>query len=232
MRTDGPHLHDDVEISCLLPCGEVADAFDRDLSRCAPSKDWLSKFPNGGLLQLPVPPDANIASSVILVVWGKTRLLLCGDCELPSWNSWQTTGAKLTGEFHGLKIGHHGSTNGVFPRLLECLSKESYSVVTPFRRGKNSLPDVRAIRAYQMKCGFLRITASTGASALDGWDEDAPAALHALVTALDEPEGAAPQLLKLHAKTRQHENVVGLLFNNEGKSIDQYWGRSTERAIA
>ena len=229
MRTDEPCMQGEVEILCLLPCGSIADAFDRDLSLCAPGKDWLDNFPNTQALELPDPPEANQASSVISIVWGSTRLILCGDCELPSWRACEATGRKLSGDIHGLKIGHHGSSNGAFDGLLDCLTKKTHAVVTPFRRGKNPLPDANTIGVYDAKCGFLRITAPRKPETMEVEDADAGASLRAFGSAIDDPNGTPAKLLKLHAKIQQHDNVVGVLFDNKGNAVDQYWGKGTER---
>lgn len=227
MRTDEPCMRGEVEILCLLPCGNVADAFDRDLSQCAPSKDWLDDFPNSPALELPDPPEANHASSVLSIVWGSTRLILCGDCELPSWNAWDAIGRKLSGDIHGLKIGHHGSSNGAFRGLVDCLNKKTHAVVTPFKRGKSPLPDPKTIEVYDAKCGSLRITAPSKSVAMRV--EDAGAVLRAFGAAIDDPASTAAKLLKLHARLQQHENVVGILFDDKGNAVDQYWGKGTGR---
>jgi len=221
-----------VEITCLLPCGLTADTFRNALSNCAPAEETLKDRAAADNLKLSPPPRANLASSALVIRWDKTNLLLCGDCELPAWKEWEKAGGKLLGEFHGLKIGHHGSDNGVFQTVLNSVGHKTCGIITPYSRGKRPLPDDEALEQYSKCCGFLRVTAKAGAVVDETrWGENAKAQLGAMCSAIAEPEGAATTLLKLVPKAGIHQNQVSLLFGKDGPSIEQHCGGATVRVV-
>jgi hypothetical protein len=227
---NGVSLDDGVEIDCLLPHRSIADGFENALSDCAPQDDFLHDPASAKNLQLPTPPRANSASSALMVTWGQTRLLLCGDCERPSWNVWAEAGRNLTEPIHGMKIGHHGSNNGVFEPVLERLGDHSYAVVTPFNRGRKSLPQGEALRQYSARCSFLQLTAGGHSNEdLTRRRENAAGSLHALCSAIDEPNGIAAKLLNLVPRPNLHPNQVSLFFDKNGNCVDQHVGSLTER---
>jgi hypothetical protein len=85
-------------------------------------------------------PEYNTLCPVIVIDYGKTRIILGADVELTSWKELISDNDELFKEkgCHLMKISHHGSANG-FNQVLHkmLLSKENtIAVLTPFVRHK------------------------------------------------------------------------------------------------
>jgi hypothetical protein len=198
-----------VKMHCILPCDVTSDGFETALARSNPREQ-------GAI------PNANCASCVLLVTWGDTRVLLCGDCEQTSWGAWKRSGGTIDGVVHGLKIGHHGSQNGVDQEVLKCLGKVSRGIVTPFRLGRVQLPDETAIQRYASLGVPVHITAGEhSVSTMRRLTGQLAALCEALRPHTDE---MASTLLSLHPQPDLHRNQVSLLFDDKGKLVDKRLG--------
>ena len=78
--------------------------------------------------------NVNNSSIVILVEYGKSKILLSGDAQFASWAHIRTTHKDIL-KAHAVKISHHGSKHGNF---LECLKvlQPNYAIISA---GKNDL---------------------------------------------------------------------------------------------
>ena len=72
--------------------------------------------------------NINNASIVILVEYGNSRIMLCGDAQFANWAHIRVTHKDIL-KAHALKISHHGSKHGNF---LECLEvvKPNYAIIS------------------------------------------------------------------------------------------------------
>jgi len=172
-------------------------------------------------------PPANKASSALLIMWGSTTLLLCGDCEEPTWLAWTKEGGTLENQIAGIKVGHHGSVNGVYLPVLERVGPGTFAVLTPFMRGKRPLPDLQAVQEYCKQCGSVQITARGTRAKFEVNDSVPENNLQLLYSAVSDGDDDARKLLKLIPQTVLHDNLVTLLFNDQGKCVEHSGGRGT-----
>ena len=78
---------------------------------------------------------------VLLVGFNNTSVLLGSDLENPGWNVILNSPVRSQGRSAVFKVPHHGSRNADLPEVWEnILEPEPYSILTPWRRGGNSLP--------------------------------------------------------------------------------------------
>lgn len=96
---------------------------------------------------------ANQASLALLIEYGKARIVLGGDVELPNW-LWAFSRSPIAAldpeksPVHFVKIPHHGSSTAVHPDMWERLKKfaclgdqQTVAVVTRYTLGGMNLPE-------------------------------------------------------------------------------------------
>lgn len=92
------------------------------------------------------PPSPNSASVVLWIEVGSHRLLLGSDLEVThqpntGWSAILDDALLVTERAGIFKIPHHGSKNAHHPRVWsELLLDDPLALLTPFRRGRTSLP--------------------------------------------------------------------------------------------
>jgi len=116
------------QIWAIAPSGRQADGYEEGLRRCFDENDRLKD-------RLPYARHNEI-SLALLVVFGKTRVILGGDVEESNWldtlNEFGRPGLSCV----GVKVSHHGSTNGYCPGLWEAFAadRKPVTILTPFQR--------------------------------------------------------------------------------------------------
>jgi beta-lactamase superfamily II metal-dependent hydrolase len=91
-------------------------------------------------------PKHNLISSILLLKYGETRVILGGDAEKASWDEVLVDKIRIKedkedkedGELfhaHLVKVSHHGSPTGLTPGLWKQLTARGtcYAVITPYR---------------------------------------------------------------------------------------------------
>ncbi len=121
-----PEAH--FQIWAIAPSGRQTEHYEQGIRRCFDDNRRVKdRLPHG---------CHNEISLALLVVFGKTRIILGGDVEQQSWLDTLTEfdRRKLSGVC--VKVSHHGSTNGYCPGLWEAFAAEKMpvAVVTPFQR--------------------------------------------------------------------------------------------------
>lgn len=109
---------------------------------------------NGKLLEPPPSISHNDISVGLIVNFGKTRILLCGDIEKASWEMIWEDGTFSECEVDVVKVSHHGSPTGYFPELWRKVAtkKKPIAIVTPFRRfGLPTVETLEEINTYASK---------------------------------------------------------------------------------
>jgi hypothetical protein len=200
-------------IRCLLPVAGLADRFSLKLANC-PQEDAAS-----GSVSFS-PPKANEACPVLLLRWKHNNILLCADAELPAWEAFIGARGRLPQPITYIKIGHHGSVNGLPEFVLDRLSKDTHATIAPKRDGRTSLPSVDVLERLRGRCGTVGVTANGSTAAVSTVsDRDREGTTIMLAKAINEEDERAHQLLRLvNAPTL--ENRISLYFNGQGQLIE------------
>jgi beta-lactamase superfamily II metal-dependent hydrolase len=116
------------QIWAIAPSGRRADDYEEGLRKC---------FDDNGRIKDRLPyARHNEISLALLVVFGRTRVILGGDVEESNWldtlNEFGRPGLSCV----GVKASHHGSTNGYCQGLWEAFAadRRPVTVVTSFQR--------------------------------------------------------------------------------------------------
>ena len=153
-----------VEFHFLGPSSQLVDAYQTSLS------DNLSSLvdPEGKKVYAKWRPDKvnhNLASPAILLVYGKTRVILGGDMESTGWqqvlaDQQDETPPRPPLDCTFVKVSHHGSSNGYCDGLYAMLSKRKAPVaaITPFTRGTHSLPSTEGLNHLKTHAGEIFVT--------------------------------------------------------------------------
>ena len=141
-----------LRIFSLGPSGNLVDTY----------QEVLEKYFSGKIMYASkIDPIHNLISSVLLVVYGNTHVILGGDAPKKNWKYILNNFAEnLYGDIsiasHLVKISHHGSLTGLVNNLWKTLTNNkaysSYAVLTPFTR--YGLPErlvVEHISSYTME---------------------------------------------------------------------------------
>lgn len=111
-----------------------------------------------------VSPSPNHTSVVIWIQCGDVRVLLGADLEETGskgsgWTAIVESTARPNGEADIFKIPHHGSENGHNGNVWKTMVVDgSAAILTPFFRGKTSLPKVSDIARVKKHAGSCHIT--------------------------------------------------------------------------
>jgi len=130
-----------LQIFSLAPSGNLANRYQREI-------DELNVTVANTNQVVKTYQRHNLISSVILVKYGETRVILGGDAEKESWNYILTDEIRIKNESlecELVKVSHHGSKTGLTKNLWETLSPDGgcYAVLTPFKSRR--LPSLDAI---------------------------------------------------------------------------------------
>jgi competence protein ComEC len=82
--------------------------------------------------------NINNASIVILVEYGKSRIILSGDAQFANWAHIRVNHMDLL-KAQALKISHHGSKHGTFLEMLEVISPK-YAIISAGTRDLSKFP--------------------------------------------------------------------------------------------
>jgi len=82
--------------------------------------------------------NINNASIVILVEYGRSRIMLSGDSHFANWAHIRVTHRDVL-KAHALKISHHGSKHGNFLECLEVI-EPNYAIISAGTRDLNNFP--------------------------------------------------------------------------------------------
>lgn len=125
------------QIWAIAPSGSQTDRYEESLRMC---------FDDDGRVKDRLPyARHNDISLALLIVFGKTRVILGGDVEESNWRDTTIEFGKAGLSCAGVKVSHHGSTNGYCDGLWKAFAadRKPVTVVTPFLRQK--LPRREAI---------------------------------------------------------------------------------------
>jgi len=113
----------------------------------------------------------NLASPALLFEYGETRVLLCADVEKEAWRFVLSEQDESERDEHPsrwrpplsahlVKVSHHGSKTGYVDGLYQRFRDEAapLAVLTTYRRGGNSLPDVDALTHIRPQVSELLTT--------------------------------------------------------------------------
>jgi hypothetical protein len=119
--------------------------------------------------------NQNLASGALLIEYGKTRILLMADAEVPLWNDWtsesENTPTLRFGKVNLLKVGHHGSSNGYHEQIYaeSCIPELTIAVMTPFIRNVSPLPSTTGIDSICLHARTVVCTNREAAQASSGY---------------------------------------------------------------
>jgi len=108
----------------------------------------------------------NLISPVIVIEYGRTRVVLGGDVERESWGDILDD---MTNKWHGaprlscqfFKVSHHGSTNGYTQDLYErfvCEGRRPIAAITPYNRNRSPLPSLDGLTHIKARVSKLYVT--------------------------------------------------------------------------
>ncbi|WP_319561059.1 MBL fold metallo-hydrolase [Marispirochaeta sp.] len=108
--------------------------------------------------------NPNLFSIALLIKIGKSSLLLGGDLEVhPDPRRGIDNALKshcLSDNISGLyKVAHHGSKTAYHKQLGQSLRKDNFSIITPWRKGRNAIPTCSEIELHKQHSDQLFITA-------------------------------------------------------------------------
>ena len=125
------------QVWALAPSTRQTERYENGLAKC---------FDESNRLKTPVAQsDHNVVSLALLVVYGNTRIILGGDVETAGWcDVLEEFGAENLSS-HGVKISHHGSTNGYADGLWQSFAKQQQPVVFLTSYQRHRLPSKEAL---------------------------------------------------------------------------------------
>ena len=119
-----------LKIFSLAPAGNLVDDYQEDIEKSLADEQYFAQK---------YYQKHNLISSVLLLKYGETRVILGGDAEKQSWDYILNDELRIKeGESlfaHLAKVSHHGSRNSLTENLWETLigDRECYAVITPFQ---------------------------------------------------------------------------------------------------
>lgn len=127
-----------LEIWALAPSAKQSERYEGFLAKCFDDEGRYRKTAK--------PPDHNVISMALLVVFGATRIVLGGDVKSAGWRDVLDELNVHELSAHLVKVSHHGSENGYCEGLWAKFAEKRgpISVVTPYRSPR--LPREGAIR--------------------------------------------------------------------------------------
>jgi beta-lactamase superfamily II metal-dependent hydrolase len=159
-------LTSDVSIMALAPCADRVEAYKDTLRRCFDTQ--------GRLLADPPSLKENDLSLGLLIRYGTTRVVLGGDVEKPSWEEllrdWPM---ERRGDLavHGVKVSHHGSTNGYCINLWETFSANGQPVAVVTPSSPHRLPKAAALTHIRRHARSISFTSLPAAATILGLPE-------------------------------------------------------------
>lgn len=126
-----------VEITGISPSSDRVERYHDSLSKC---------FDDSGALREKAPKlSHNDVSVALLVRFGSSTVLLCGDVEKENWQTTLTRVTPANLAANAVKVAHHGSSTGYTDDLwsILCDGKETIAVITPSLQHK--LPTQNAV---------------------------------------------------------------------------------------
>jgi hypothetical protein len=192
----------------------------------------------------PTAANHNYASSIFLIKFGDTKILLPGDAEIPSWNEIladQYCSPSLIGclKTNILKVAHHGSKNGYVNGLYtHCFSGSTgVAVLTGYNRGEKDkrLPTKEGVEALPISVNVLTTCRSLAEETTGlAWEEPLsdylpPSSIASLKYNLkDELPNVIKEIPKNNFSGLIEDNFrISLYFNNKGKEIRRQMGIET-----
>jgi hypothetical protein len=143
-------LDREFDISSIAPSSDMCREYESNLGKCF--------GPDGKIVGSLRPRGHNMVSAALLIRYGATRVILCGDVEAKGWgHTLQQVSHELLSA-HGVKVAHHGSTTGYTKDLwgLFSIDQKPHAVVTPFRRFR--LPKKEALDHIKLHTSVLLTT--------------------------------------------------------------------------
>jgi hypothetical protein len=148
------------QVWSFAPSGNQVGDYENALASC---------FTEDGRFRAQLPQTSHNSVSVgLLVRFGETRVVLCGDVERACWGDVRAQvqpGRLLAG---AVKVSHHGSETGYVPGLWEDLAggKKPIAVIAPYRRFR--LPKPEAIGHIRPHVSKILLTCAIDAANTPG----------------------------------------------------------------
>ena len=193
-----------LQVTALSPSTRQAIRYESKLKDCFDS--------NGRLVSKLKPSDHNVISIALLVVFGKTRVVLSGDVEKGGWSDLLEEFEPAQLSCHAVKISHHGSSNGYCSHLWATFARERnpISVLTPFNRHR--LPRREALQHIRP---FVSRISCTCLSGLDEKEVRVP-------LSVNEPaasRAALRQIMGARNKPKPAHGRCAFVFDDEGNCV-------------
>jgi beta-lactamase superfamily II metal-dependent hydrolase len=154
-----------LKIFSLAPAGNLVYAYQQAIEKSlTDEQEFVQTY----------YPKHNLISSVLLLKYGETTVVLGGDAEKQSWNYILNDELRIKEgvllRSHLVKVSHHGSSNGLTENLWETLTegRECYAVITPFQSKR--LPEKQTLSAIVQHTREIFVT-SLKALTFWPWEE-------------------------------------------------------------
>ena len=142
-----------LKIFSLAPAGNLVYAYQQAIEKSLTNAHEFAQT---------YYPRHNLISSVLLLKYGETQIILGGDAEKKSWDKILNDKLRINeGESlrsHLVKVSHHGSSNSLTENLWETLvgDRECYAVITPFQSRR--LPERQTISSIAQHTKEIFVT--------------------------------------------------------------------------
>jgi hypothetical protein len=138
------------QIDCLAPSGTEIEVFEGAILGCLDERSRIvSRLTRS---------HHNRISLVLRLVYGQTRVLLCGDLEREGWEVLREDFGTETLTASAVKVGHHGSPNGYCDGLWRSLASNGRPVAVFAPSWAHRLPKIEAIEHISQFASTLYAT--------------------------------------------------------------------------
>ena len=197
---------DTFRIIGLAPSGNQVQRYQDLFLRC---------FDDNGNLRYPLPQSShNVISTALLIVFGRTRIVLGGDVECAGWKDVLEEMGSDHLAVSAVKISHHGSTNGYCDGLWDAFSARGkpLGVVTAYV--SQNLPARAALEHIAPRVETILTTCLTALNE-NQLPTTADISVFRSLIALSGKTGRLP------TQARHEFGRCTLIFDDEGRCLEQ-----------
>ena len=155
-----PIPHDNAatfQVWSFAPTGDQAASYEQKMLQC---------FDENGFFRRDCSVPHNEISVGLVLHFGTTRVLLCGDLERNAWKAVLDQNSEELLAAQVIKVAHHGSQSGLIDGLWERMSRHEppLAIIAPYRRFK--LPETVATENILNHVSALMLTCDTDPKSL------------------------------------------------------------------